>query len=200
MLAGLATARTTLPLLRVRADAEGRLHAIPAPDLAPWQANEAWWRDVAARPVSAGGARRGDYRATWEIEPPTLGELRQSTVWAWANCNNGACWHSIPIAITPYIIRWGAGASSDMIRQRFRCSRCGHLGATMRMPSHDPYGINGQSAFPTRYDDLDDSLWRAGCECSAGNPCPRCNPADAEHSSGTSGIMTTTFDKCGWRH
>jgi hypothetical protein len=35
----------------------------------------------------------------------------------------------------PFIIRWGPDASSDVLRQRARCTACGNLGATLQHPS-----------------------------------------------------------------
>ena len=32
------------------------------------------------------------------------------------------------------VIRWGAGTSSDVLRQRARCTACGHKGATIQHP------------------------------------------------------------------
>jgi hypothetical protein len=37
--------------------------------------------------------------------------------------------------LAPYAIRWGLDASSNLLRERARCTRCGHLGATLMHPS-----------------------------------------------------------------
>jgi hypothetical protein len=64
---------------------------------------------------------------------PTLGQLRTQTCWLWLCCLNGQrCWHSAPAALAPFLIRWGASASSDTLR---RSVRCGSKGATLRHPS-----------------------------------------------------------------
>jgi hypothetical protein len=55
---------------------------------------------------------------------------------------------STPWAFAPLIIRWGEHASSDVLRQRARCSRCGHLGATLRHPSWSGDVHAGDSPFP----------------------------------------------------
>jgi hypothetical protein len=34
-----------------------------------------------------------------------------------------------------FVIRYGPNASSDIIRQRARCTVCGHKGAMLRYPS-----------------------------------------------------------------
>ena len=39
------------------------------------------------------------------------------------------------MALAPLIIRWGADASSDVLRRSARCSRCGRKGATLQHPS-----------------------------------------------------------------
>jgi len=43
--------------------------------------------------------------------------------------------HKVPIAIAPFVTRWGPDASSDLLRERFRCSKCGHRGADLSAPS-----------------------------------------------------------------
>ena len=42
--------------------------------------------------------------------------------------------HRAPMAFVPLIIRWGAEASSDQLRQCARCTKCGHKGATLQHP------------------------------------------------------------------
>jgi hypothetical protein len=43
--------------------------------------------------------------------------------------------HSAPVAFAAAVIRWGAAASSDVLRQRARCTACGGRGATLQHPS-----------------------------------------------------------------
>lgn len=43
--------------------------------------------------------------------------------------------HGAPKAIVPLIIRWGGGASSDVLRHCARCSKCGRKGASLTAPS-----------------------------------------------------------------
>ena len=52
------------------------------------------------------------------------------------------------MALAPAIIRWGPDASSDMLRQRARCSGCGSKGATLQIPSWVGSEI-GLAPFPT---------------------------------------------------
>jgi hypothetical protein len=77
-----------------------------------------------------------------KVPIPTLADLRRNTAWVRLVCEghmpDGApCGHSRPMALVPAIIRWGGGASSDVLRQRMRCRRCGHRKTRTMMPSHD---------------------------------------------------------------
>jgi len=63
---------------------------------------------------------------------PTLGDLHRVTPWVWLYCEG--CLHHSPIACAIPVIRWGADASSDVLRQRARCTACGHKGATLQHP------------------------------------------------------------------
>jgi hypothetical protein len=63
---------------------------------------------------------------------PTLGDLQRSTAWVWLWCER--CHHHAPFACAPAVIRWGPDASSDMLRQRTRCTSCGGKGATLQHP------------------------------------------------------------------
>jgi hypothetical protein len=69
---------------------------------------------------------------------PTLGDLHQAPGWATLHCNAAGCHHSARFAFAPYVIRWGKDASSDMLRQSARCSRCGGKGARITMASWEP--------------------------------------------------------------
>ena len=63
---------------------------------------------------------------------PTLLELQRSHSWTWVYREK--CLRHAPMALVPLIIRWGAEASSDRLRQRARCTKCGHKGATLQHP------------------------------------------------------------------
>ena len=77
---------------------------------------------------------------------PTLAELREHSAWFWVYCEK--CPHHAPVAFVPLMIRWGADASSDKLRQCARCTECGHKGATLQHPSW--LGANeGFAPFPT---------------------------------------------------
>ena len=67
---------------------------------------------------------------------PTLDQIRKQSCWVPLYCEQWGCQHHAPMALTPAIIRWGSDASSDMLRQRTRCSNCGHKGrVTIQGPS-----------------------------------------------------------------
>lgn len=66
---------------------------------------------------------------------PTLLELQRRTPWVWVYCEKQDCSHRAPMAIVPFIIRWGPDASSDKLRRFAICSKCGAQRATLRHPS-----------------------------------------------------------------
>jgi hypothetical protein len=68
---------------------------------------------------------------------PTLAKLQRSPPgkWCWVYCAAYGCLHHAPMAIAPFVIRWGREASSDMLRRSGRCSKCGAKGATLMLPS-----------------------------------------------------------------
>lgn len=55
--------------------------------------------------------------------------------WIWVYCPVKECNHKAAVAYATFAIRWGMNATTQMIRRRFRCSRCGNLGALIRTPS-----------------------------------------------------------------
>lgn len=66
---------------------------------------------------------------------PNLDQLRRQCTWVWITCAGDRCGHRRPVALAPYVIRWGGRASSDRLRQAARCERCGHRGASITLPS-----------------------------------------------------------------
>jgi hypothetical protein len=62
----------------------------------------------------------------------TLADLRGVTPWLWVIC--ARCLRRTPTALAPWIIRWGAEASSDMLRRSARCTQCDGKGATIQIP------------------------------------------------------------------
>lgn len=86
---------------------------------------------------------------TYRAEPgpvPTIGCLLATDCkWMWAYCypdggNGIPCGHRAPMALAPFAIRWGLDSSSDVIRERLRCTKCGKFGATIQHPGHAGYG------------------------------------------------------------
>jgi hypothetical protein len=66
--------------------------------------------------------------ALGSISTPSLPLLLHQPYWLWLLCNS--CGHRVAVALVPYVIRWGADASSDLLREHARCSVCGQRGAT----------------------------------------------------------------------
>lgn len=59
--------------------------------------------------------------------------------WVWVYCQVRQCNHKAAVAYGSFAIRWGMDATIDLIRRRFRCGRCGNLGALIRRPSWSVY-------------------------------------------------------------
>jgi hypothetical protein len=83
-------------------------------------------RDPHDDPAPAGSRPRG------AVPVPTLGQLLRAPYWTWLCCG---CGHRVAVALVPFVIRWGADASSDMLRRHARCVVCGGRGATLQHPS-----------------------------------------------------------------
>jgi hypothetical protein len=77
----------------------------------------------------------------------TLGQLQRSHCWWRIYCGSGTCTHCAPVALALFVIRWGADASSDMLRRAGRCTACGHKGATLRYPTWRNHNV-GVAPFP----------------------------------------------------
>jgi len=65
--------------------------------------------------------------------------------WLWLRCN--ACGHCVAVALVPFVIRWGADASSDVLRTHARCTVCGRRGASLQHPSWADESV-GWEPFP----------------------------------------------------
>ena len=73
---------------------------------------------------------------------PTLGDLHRATPWVWLFCEG--CLHHSPIACAIPVIRWGAPRhGATFLRQRARCTACGHKGARLQPPP----GVTQMSVF-----------------------------------------------------
>jgi hypothetical protein len=90
---------------------------------------------------------------------PTLEELRRDCPWCWVVCER--CLHRKAVAFVPFIIRWGPGASSDILRRSARCEKCGAKGgASLQHPSWAGMQV-GWEPFPARVS-----------KCRAPEDCP----------------------------
>lgn len=78
---------------------------------------------------------------------PTLGDLALQTSWVWLYCEALGCRHKAPLKLAARIGRYGEGMTSSVLRERTRCTHCGTLGATLRLPSWIGAGI-GMARFP----------------------------------------------------
>jgi hypothetical protein len=65
--------------------------------------------------------------------PISLGQLRRNACWVWLYCK--ACGRGAPVALAPFIIRWGPDVSGDVLRRSARCLGCGGKGVTIMGPS-----------------------------------------------------------------
>jgi hypothetical protein len=106
-----------------------------------------------ARTMARWLAKRGRPHAKQPLGPrPTLAELQRSHCWTWVYCEK--CLHHAPMALVPLIIRWGADASSDQLRRRARCTKCGHKGATLQHPgwagTHSAFSHSRSRSSPHR--------------------------------------------------
>jgi hypothetical protein len=131
---------------------------------------------------------------------PTLGQIHRPPGWLWLHCTRYVplCQHRAPMAIAPFVIRWGPDASSDMLRRyalhRVRAqgrdaARSGMGVLRRRWLSTVPAGTAAMNC--ARYDDTfwvceehDDKPADLGtssraCRCGApAMPCPNCNARD----------------------
>lgn len=89
----------------------------------------------------------------WLQRPPLRLDIRghkpSDVNWWWVNCGRwgDGCWRRAPVAIVPYVIRWGPDEWMDMLRRHGRCSACGHVGLTFTHPSWGGENV-GWTPFP----------------------------------------------------
>lgn len=81
------------------------------------------------------------------MSAPTLGSARRLHCWLWLICPSPACRRARPVALAPFIIRWGADAPIERLRRAAICSACGHKGALLQTPSWHNM-ITGWAPFP----------------------------------------------------
>jgi hypothetical protein len=78
---------------------------------------------------------------------PTLGQIAAQSSWVWMYCEARDCHHCAPLKLADAIARYGPDASSNVLRQRSRCTKCGAIGATLRLPSWVD-STTGDAPFP----------------------------------------------------
>jgi hypothetical protein len=133
-------------------------HVFGPPSLTYWSYDASFSNSV--KPTNDGDRRivlgkkannrqTGGMQPTGPIQIPTLGDLQRATAWVWLWCER--CQHHAPLACAVAVIRWGAGASSDRLRQRVRCTGCGNKGATIQHPGWGGNDV-GFMPFPTPKD------------------------------------------------
>lgn len=64
----------------------------------------------------------------------TLGSARRMHCWLWLVCGSPACQRARPVALVPFIIRWGADTPIEWLRRSAVCSAYGHHDAALRSP------------------------------------------------------------------
>jgi hypothetical protein len=73
-----------------------------------------------------------DSDAALRQRPATLGQLRSgNNPWMWATCRNLNCNRGAPVALVPYIIRWGTDAPIETMINAMRCELCGFKGVSL---------------------------------------------------------------------
>ena len=78
---------------------------------------------------------------------PTLAELAATTPWITIFCATRDCHHRAAMRVSDVIARFGAEASSNVLRHCCRCTECGQRGASIRLPSWVNSQV-GASPFP----------------------------------------------------
>jgi hypothetical protein len=78
---------------------------------------------------------------------PTLGDLASQTSWVWFHCVARDCHHRAAMRLAGIVTRFGDRMTSTSLCARARCSHCGALGATMRLPSW-VNSVTGTAPFP----------------------------------------------------
>lgn len=67
---------------------------------------------------------------------PTIGQLHSHAPhWLWAFCNRRECSYHRALPLAPFVIRYGPDVSSDYLREHLKCSKCGHKGVSLQVPS-----------------------------------------------------------------
>src|ERR1700680_41231 len=78
---------------------------------------------------------------------PSLGDLAAQASWVWVYCEARDCHHRAPLKLADVVVLYGKDMSSDILRAKTRCSKCGRRGASLRLPSWVD-STTGHAPFP----------------------------------------------------
>jgi hypothetical protein len=86
----------------------------------------------------------------------SIGDLQAISPWWRISCTRRGCGRVIASSLAPFAERWGADASSDVIRRNLVC-KCGHRGVDTTHPSwggtergFEPFPGEGVELSPSR--------------------------------------------------
>lgn len=86
----------------------------------------------------------------------SIADLQKASPWWRINCPKVGCGRVIASDLKAFAERWGADASSDVIRKNLRC-KCGHRGVELSHPSwggadrgFEPFPGEGVEITPSR--------------------------------------------------
>ena len=95
------------------------------------------------------------WRSYRDDQVPALAKLRQGHSWLWICCDGRDCARSAAVDLTPFIIRWGEDASSNVLRRNAQCQYCGTKGVTIQLPgwfgennTEAPFPVDRMSPWP----------------------------------------------------
>lgn len=74
----------------------------------------------------------------------TLFILQRRATWWWIACQNGNCCHAEPVALAPFIIRWGFDVRRSRLEDACRCQRCGKMMARLEHPTRGSMPAKGE--------------------------------------------------------
>jgi len=77
----------------------------------------------------------------------TLLTLQKRATWWWLVCGNYNCMRARPVALAPFIIRWGLDTPRERLEQAAKCERCGHKGGRLEHPSRGSMPGKGEMGF-----------------------------------------------------
>jgi len=63
----------------------------------------------------------------------TLSQLRYINCDVWFTCGSAHCWHAVFKTYDELIASYGETYETHRLKARMKCTRCGHVGATMSL-------------------------------------------------------------------